>query len=37
MMRCCDATASSFAVKVRGEVFARVRAVAIERQSNMWN
>jgi hypothetical protein len=34
-VRCCDATASYFVAKVRGEVFAHFNAVAVERNSSM--
>jgi hypothetical protein len=34
---CCDATATSFADKVRREVFAHFRAVAVKHHSSMQN
>jgi hypothetical protein len=34
-LRCCDATASSFVAKVRGEVFAHIQEVAAKRYSSM--
>jgi hypothetical protein len=37
VVRCLDATASSLAFRFKSEVITRVRAVAIERHSNMWN
>jgi hypothetical protein len=37
MVRCRDATASSFVVNVRGEVFAHFHAVAVKRNSSMRN
>jgi hypothetical protein len=35
--RCRDATASSFVIKVRGEVFAHIHAVVVKRHSSMRN
>jgi hypothetical protein len=37
MVCCCDATASSFVAKVRGEVFAYFHAVAVKCHSSMRN
>jgi hypothetical protein len=37
MVRCRDATASSFVAKVLGEVIAHFHAVAVNRHSSMRN
>jgi hypothetical protein len=38
MVRCRNATASSFVAKVQGEVFARFHAIVVKRHSsNLWN
>jgi hypothetical protein len=37
MVRCRDATASSFIAKVRGEVFEYFHAVAVKRNNSMRN
>jgi hypothetical protein len=36
-VRCCDATASSFVTKVRGEVFAHFHTPAVKSYNSMWN
>jgi hypothetical protein len=37
MVRCRNATASSFVAKFRGDVFAHFHAVAVKRHSSMRN